>query len=326
MAAVKDAVIAMTPEQEREAFSSEFPGVAPTVDAQGRIPAVSEVKKGMSESALKYLTRVVGMDQRMKLQGIPPATILNMNPYPLRVNSTLMGDMVIDPCPPGKPYNIHVIRGYLVSREEGIEGDGHPIPWVPIVLAREFADTYYSNGGVVVYVGDGKKDSPEEFAKKEPALARNIEEARAKMQAWMLDRVRKADSEWKTGGVAIRNINNIDRACAAMLHDKGLIAEMPQWMEKTPGKHGLGVACPQCRSFPNSEALICPNCGFVLDPRKAFDTGLIEIDNAALTRLERPVLVEMGISELIDQTVTERNADLRKKAAALRKEGKKQGS
>ena len=65
---------------------------------------------------------------------------------------------------------------------------------------------------------------------------------------------------------------------------------------------------------------MCPSCAYVLDPTAAFEQGDIGIDDTALTRLDRKQLKEMGISELIDETVVERNLKLRKKAAQVRKE------
>lgn len=321
----KDAVIALTPEMEREAFSSEFPGVVPAgavpLDDNGRAMGSPQVRDNISESHLKYLVRVQGMEYRLRMQGVPPATILNLNPYQLKVNSTLMGDIVVPACKQGEPYSITVIRDHRVSREEGVEGDANPIPWVPIILAREFAETYHNNGGVVIYQGNGMVEAPEDTMKKDPALKRNFEDCKLRQIVWMREKFREANNEFNTPNRSgARNINEIHRACAALLHDRGLIAEMPAWMDKIPGQHGLGTQCPQCKSIPQSGAEICPNCAFVLDPQAAFERGTIPVEDISLTRLDRKVLVKMGISELIDETVSERNDRLRKKAAELRKD------
>jgi hypothetical protein len=324
---VKQAAVEVDSKAERETFANVFPGAAPPVEDgriyEGRAPRETA---GVSEAQVKYFNRLIGAEQRLRLMGVVPTTVLNMNPYQLKLNSTLVGDIVIAPCPKGRPYSVTVLRQVRWSREDDSDGIGNPIPWVPIHYAREFEDTYYLNGGVVVYQGDGEKVDPATQAAKDPAIQRNMEAAKARLLAFAREKVREANNEFNTPNrVGARNINDIHRSLAALLHDE-TGQELPVWIEKVPGQHGLGFKCKQCAAVPNSEAILCPNCGYVLDPRKAFEIGSIDIEDVSLTRLERPELEAMGISELIEETVSERNERIRDEAAAKRKgKGKGEG-
>jgi CRISPR/Cas system type I-B associated protein Csh2 (Cas7 group RAMP superfamily) len=67
---------------------------------------------------------------------------------------------------------------------------------------------------------------------------------------------------------------------------------------------------------------MCPNCTYVLDPRAAYEAGDIDVEDVSLKRLAREVLKEMGISELVEETIEERNKRNRKEATEKRKEAK----
>jgi hypothetical protein len=321
--------VQLTPAEEREAFSSTFAGVVPdnirALDDNGRAmeTRIQNGKGTMSERHLKYLTRLMGAERRIIAQGFTSATILNSNPYQLKVNSTLIGDIVCAPCPKGRPYSITVIDNIRWTREEGTEGDDMPTPWVPIILAREFEETYFLNGGVVIYSGNGLKEDPNIAMQRDKSLLRNFEAAEARKLGWMREKIREANNEWNTPNrQGARNINDIHRACAATLHDV-TGQELPAWMDKVPGQMGLGEKCPSCSAIPPSEAVICPGCSFVLQPRKAFDLGIIEVENIALARLGRSELETMGISELVEETVEERKARYLEQAKEKSKAAKK---
>lgn len=320
-AAQKDAALHIDPQTEREMFATAFAHAAPPVQPDGKIiegQAPREASGASTEAHIKYLARLMAREQGLKAQGIAPATIINLNPYPLRVNSTLIGDIVVDACLASRPYSYVVMKQVRWSQEEGLEGERFPVSWVPLQLAREFSDIYYPNGGVIVYRGDASEEDLFVTIQKDPALKQNFEAAVDRQMAYAREKVREANNEWNTPNHAgARNINDIHRAMAAMLHDKiGL--EMPAWMEKVPGQYGLGEQCPQCRAIPQSSAVICPTCAYVLDPASAFEAGTIEVDDVSLRRLDRKQLEAIGIAELIDETIPERNARLRAEAKKIK--------
>ena len=74
-----------------------------------------------------------------------PVTILNLNPFPLKINGGVFFPEEIAPCPPGKPYTIHVIRDTRWGHKDlGCDAQNmmqmEPVPAIPgadrILFAR----------------------------------------------------------------------------------------------------------------------------------------------------------------------------------------------
>ncbi len=92
-----------------------------------------------------------------------PVTILNLNPFPLKINGGVFFPEEIAACPPGKPYTIHVIRETRWGHKDlGCDAQNmmqmEPVPAIPLVLAAEYIREYVQQdggfGGVLCYVGD----------------------------------------------------------------------------------------------------------------------------------------------------------------------------
>ena len=92
-----------------------------------------------------------------------PVTILNLNPFPLKINGGVFFPEEIAACPPGKPYTVHVIRETRWGHKDlGCDAQNmmqmEPVPAIPLVLAAEYIREYVQQdggfGGVLCYVGD----------------------------------------------------------------------------------------------------------------------------------------------------------------------------
>src|SRR5271156_2307858 len=92
-----------------------------------------------------------------------PVTILNLNPFPLKINGGVFFPEEIAACPPGRPYTIHVIRDTRWGHKDlGCDAQNmmqmEPVPAIPLVLAAEYIREYVQQdggfGGVLCYVGD----------------------------------------------------------------------------------------------------------------------------------------------------------------------------
>lgn len=302
---------------EVERQRAEFPSVF-GMELDSKTATLGRRRGVEDEAVREYLGKMTSIELKLMQVGIQPATIINMNPYPLRVNGVLVDDIVVPACPSGRPYTWLVIRDVRYSRREEVECRDTPVDWHPIQLARDFNDHFYSRGGVVIYTGDADKEDPSVTSQKLPELKRNMDEARERQLAFMRSRIEECNAAWNSpNSMEKKAITDLDRTFAMVMADfTG--EELPSWVNKTPGKFGLGEKCINCGSIPSTDAIMCPNCANVLKPREAYEKGFVDVDNIALTRLSRSVLAEMGISELIDTTVEERNAKNVKLAAEKR--------
>jgi hypothetical protein len=101
-----------------------------------------------------------------------PATVLNLNPFPLKINGGALFPDEVPACPAGEPYAVYVIKDTRWShRDLGSDEKGflrmEPVPSIPLVLAAEYLREYVqrsdnSIGGVLCYVGDEHPSSFQE--------------------------------------------------------------------------------------------------------------------------------------------------------------------
>jgi hypothetical protein len=146
--------------------------------------------------------------------------------------------------------------------------------------------------------------------------------------AWAWKQKRDADSEWNSPNrVGARNINEIHRALVNLLLNEGEISpdDRPVWLERTRAEANLGVACQRCKADTKQDAYMCAACGFILDPRQAYELGEISEEDPALRRLSRKELDELNLSEFVEENLEERKARVAKGKAKEQKENKAQG-
>jgi hypothetical protein len=111
-----------------------------------------------------------------------------------------------------------------------------------------------------------------------------------------------------------RNINEIHRALVNLLLNEGEISpdDRPVWLERTRAEANLGVACQRCKADTKQDAYMCAACGFILDPRQAYELGEISEEDPALRRLSRKELDELNLSEFVQENLEERKARVAK--------------
>jgi hypothetical protein len=307
-------------DEQRRNFATAFSNVAPDPSALTPDNPLGR-RRGVDEMTIRRMEKLISLEHRLQVTGVQPATILNMNPYPLRVNGVLLDDIIVPPCPKGRPYSMLVIRQHRISWRDEQDDNWTPVESVPIILAREFESTYYGQGGVVIFQGDGERTH---FLNDE-TIQQRIKDAKVRLIAWAWKQKRDADSEWNSPNrVGARNINEIHRALVNLLLNEGEISpdDRPVWLERTRAEANLGVACQRCKADTKQDAYMCAACGFILDPRQAYELGEISEEDPALRRLSRKELDELNLSEFVQENLEERKARVAKGKAKEQKENK----
>ena len=143
------ATVVITPEMQRanaEALLGKDPGKFRDPGQRWTVKRYAEIQRLLKQA-----------------EADKPVTILNLNPFPLKINGGVFFPEEIAPCPPGKPYTIHVIRDTRWGHKDlGCDAQNmmqmEPVPAIPLVLAAEYIREYVQQdggfGGVLCYVGD----------------------------------------------------------------------------------------------------------------------------------------------------------------------------
>lgn len=166
-------------------FTSAFPEIDPLRGTPAGRPS------GMSEEVRMCLEMALDIDRRLSEVGVPPACVVNMNPFVLKPDGTVFeSGFEIAGAPFPIDYEKEAAEGNKLSRfrtDLGLlksvykrpipyrrtiigrysfsiadHGDARFIPreHVPSALARECEQQLYGFGGVVSYVGDFPADDP----------------------------------------------------------------------------------------------------------------------------------------------------------------------
>lgn len=241
-----------------------------------------------------------------------PVTILNLNPFPLKINGGMLFPDEIAACPVGKPYTRHVISETRWTHKDlGADIQNmmqfEPIPILPVVQACEYIREYVQqdggDGGVLCYVGDQDPATIKKGTQvRVPELAyddrgemyvtqmiRDFHEALAlvklRRNAAILRRLQSANA-WYENDSQRMNVNDIHRDLARLAVDEGLIPELPRWVmqanmlaEKQPDP------CPSCASIPKSGAILCVNCNHIFDVIAAYKNTRIAYGSLEFERL-----------------------------------------
>ncbi len=241
-----------------------------------------------------------------------PVTILNLNPFPLKINGGVFFPEEIAACQPGKPYTVHVIRETRWGHKDlGCDAQNmmqmEPVPGIPLMLAAEYIREYAQQdggfGGVLCYVGDHDPATIKKSGTiRVPDVAytdrgefyvevhvRDFHEAlgavRQKRNASLLQRLQSANA-WYENDSQRMNVNDTHRDMARLAFEEGLIPELPRWvmqanmlMEKQPDP------CPSCASIPKAGAILCINCHHIFDVVQAYKHARIAYDSVEMGRL-----------------------------------------
>lgn len=298
----EEKVINSNPKVDAMTFAQNFPDLAAQADAV----ATGKRNTRVSEAQEELLKSIENMHLLMREVGVRPATVINLWPIDIHSTGPITSNFTIPKCPLGQSWSKTVIGSYstdVVTRTDGKQ-EVRPIP--PIQIAKDILQQHSQNdgwikGGLVIYMGDHEPNKKN---------LEDIEAARKSMLAHFRKLVNDANLEFarpdKSGR---RNITDIHRIAAEYLLHYKILKERPQWTVETRDEGDVQVMCPACGAEPNKGAFQCKQCGWIVDPMKAYEVGAIDAKDVAMTRLTRDQLNVLGISkEIVPETLDERKA------------------
>jgi hypothetical protein len=250
----------------------------------------------------KFEMASLAMRNRHEDTEIKPVTVINLLPIPLVINSVMQELKVrIDPCSRGEDFSFHTWDKPAIEVLYTGEGGNMPYDFMPLTIARAYEKEYRDYGGVCILQGE---PTPEILAL--PKVKQQFEEARKRMQTWMVSMIEKANGMWNTlNHVGQGGIGDIHRECAHYLFETGVITALPPWVTTVRSPEQVAKACARCGTVPNHGASICVACQNVIDPAKAFTDGFITEEDASLERLTRAEVIDLGISAFVAETSDE---------------------
>lgn len=288
-----------------------------------------QVNRGNSQSVAgdKYSKGLY----RQKLRDIKqlgkdvPVTILNMNPYSLKINGGVLFPEEIPACPIGTSCVAYVLRDIKwQSKDNGCDQQGmmqmEPIPYVPLTLAaeyiREFMQTDTAFGGVLCYVGsafnfdaDGKIismtdlhpskmakdavvevpelnfDNGELFVDTRKRKFKEIFDHAKTKQKSSVKRSLQRATTWYENEHQKNYVNDTHRDLARLALADGIIEKLPQWVLQDADTVGHADPCVACQVIPKPGAILCTNCGQIFAVLAAFKNGRIAYGAAEMELL-----------------------------------------
>lgn len=255
--------------------------------------------------------------RRLQAIGVHIATVVNFLPVPLRTDS-LLGPSKAARVPPPKDdqeYGLFLFKeAYIEPARTGVDSPLLAIEWHPIQMANEFSNM--NTAGVFSFLGvpqDLKNEKWLNTVSTEPGhmgqtYGASLESCRQKAISWMQEKLREGNDLERQN----RMPQEPQKASARRLYKLGYIKEMPKWVEKQTDVSIKIPVCPNCQKpgEPGAPSCTTPNCGYILDPRKAYEIQAISEDDKSLERLTRAEVTEMGISDYVVETSDEKKKRL----------------
>lgn len=226
-----------------------------------------------------------------------PVTLLNLNPFSLKINGGALFPEEIEAKPIDKPYTVHVFRETRwQGRDKGCDMSNmmqiEPVPYIPMRLAAEYMREYVQNqggfGGVICYMGD---HAPETIKKGDTVLVPEmaydengelfmnevkkdfhqlLHMVRIRRNTAILNRIQDANA-WYENDSQRMNVNDQHRDMARLAKEEGLIETLPRWvLVGAESMQAQPDPCPICRVTPKAGALMCVNCNYVIDVVETF--------------------------------------------------------
>jgi hypothetical protein len=249
----------------------------------------------------------------LELRGeIKPATIINLSPFPLKVETGLW-DYVVPAKPSDKPFgfltvigtrSFPIYRGNQEMSDKSLRARYDVKILLPVEQLMEFKHWYIGetdedklvkSGGVVVFEGDMdgiKPDTvvrvPEYVFRKGRRYLRFIDRplkdciAQAKEQLYnhchavLIEAGHDADDPQKR-----KNIQKYQHTVADFMLQQKQIQKAPSWREV---QFKAEDCCPRCNAQYVSKTGMC-KCSYVVDPLLAFMSGEIEFENVRMNTL-----------------------------------------
>lgn len=303
--------------------------------------------KGVNSLDPVSAQRKAEAERQIRMNPPKPATVVNLHPWPLTFgagNPKLRG-ITVPPCLPGQICAFHVIRRRNILDWQYDEDGLLEFKAVrPIDLAaefiREFGNRDAYGGGVLIYEGDTAPDKAAEVECYDPTgrimtvskhgvendgeqdvavvyqvpikkdFQELLDKARKQRNQYYMDRVRKADADYKRpDGRGKSLVTEVHMKMAEMLHGEGIIPIMPDWNLQTSLEAGLADdSCPACGMARKLDSFRC-GCGHILDAFEAYQEGAIEWGHASM---ETMTLAELEEAEKIRVSRAEKTAILRR--------------
>lgn len=268
-------------------------------------------KRRLSESGrpvdYRYNQRLGMLRRRLRSTRSMPVTIINTLPVRLAVNSPLPALQVgVMGCELDQDYTYFTWMDPVIEVSMQ-EGQKIPLDYNPLMMAEEYLREYSRTGGVMIYEGTLEEFQDEllDIQSEASRMYKKIEEDGI---VWMLGRVRQGNEYWNTPDHRLAmNITELHRVCASRCLAKGRLgSQKPQWMDVTRELNEVTPPCGSCGAIPERAAARCRQCGYVIDPIKAFMIRDIDEKNVALQRLTRAQVEELNISDFVAETADER--------------------
>lgn len=286
-------------------------------DESREIGAIDHEKLGRRVDK-QYERNLASTKGRIRAYGVTTATVINFLPI------LLVSDSCLDPLrrarikapKDGEQYTTHYFdECFFEPTRIGIDSPLIPIDQHPIVLAQEFSKI--NSHGVMCFLGiPSDIEDP-----KWRARVSTEDQHGGRTYGQVFEDTRVAAVEWMNRQVdAGENVDRLGKeppshqhkASARRLHWLGVIKELPKWVQKSVDLKQAVPTCPNCLQRASFGAPTCttPNCGYIINPRKAYEIGAISENDLALERLTRPVVTEMGISDYVAETIEEKKVRL----------------
>jgi hypothetical protein len=268
----------------------------------------------------QYERNLASTKGRIAAYGVTTATVVNF--LPIR----LVSDACLDPLKyptfklegpkDGQQYTTaHFDECFFEPTRVGIDSPLIPIDQHPIVLAKSLSDA--NDKGVMSFLGiPADIEDPAWRARKSTeqqhggrTYGQVFEQTRVDAIEWMMRHLEAGDDLDRLD----KPTTHPQKASARRLHWLGIIKELPKWVQKTVDLKQQVPICPNCQSRSSFGASTCttPNCGYIINPRKAYEIGAIPESDPSLERLTRAVVTEMGISDYVAETIEEKKERLK---------------
>jgi hypothetical protein len=308
---------------ERQVVQSSVPegkavsGVSAHVTYGGRdieIGAINHKAMGRPTDP-QYERNRASVQSRLNQVGVAWATVVSFLPIVLHTDSLLdpsrKSNGKIGPVKDKSEYATYVFKEAFI--EPGRRGADSPLlatDWHPIQLANEFPKLYPQ--GVFAFRGDASDLENPEWHKRisnedvhfGQSYGQVLEATRRAAVLWMQEHLRYGNERDRQK----QEPTFPQKAAARRLLHLGYIKEIPKWVEQQRDTGVKVPVCPKCQKPSEPGAPSCTNagCGYIIDPRKAYEISAIGEEHTSLERLSRAEVKEMGISDYVAETADEK--------------------
>jgi rubredoxin len=248
---------------------------------------------------------------------LQPATIVNYNPFPLKVEAGALITFTVPGRKEGEEFAYITItepkfafpfKG-VISAANGTENvnDYDVLPVLPIQQAMEFFKVYMEStqdmsggvmGGVLIFEGTiaelGKKNAEvrvpfleilEDGSAFVSTKTRKLDELRNEaltaQRAHCMAKIQQAN-DFFTDPAKQKNIVSEHRMYAKLALTENWITALPAWVQSQVNPDDL---CPKCHAQTRPTDYMCGNCGKVFDPIVAYQEGDIEYGHVSFQKL-----------------------------------------